>query len=233
MTTPLHSFTQALWHGDELILTSKDVPTAADVGKSLSFLSTIEVDYRKTLPLGLPPLSTSSAEWALLSFYRAAQFLVFRDLPVELLRTELTLECPDPRSASSCYSVDLTFRFLPELIRMTRAVSSVDPLMEFLMKWANDWPLSAVGVPLSKTLELHEILDNAALRTLLVDRILAVNDVSWLAHPPIREAIRSTLGGFRELSPLFYDLIAEKNAIESINAVSINVQEVNLQGIND
>jgi len=204
---PLANFTESLWHGSELSLSTCDAPASDDLAEALDFLCSIEVEYRKTLPAGLPPVNVAAVEWALTLFYRASQFLVFRELPEEMMRTELDRPCPEEKSAAICYSVDLSFRFLPELLRLTKAVNSQDPMIEFLVVWANEWPLSSVGVSELEVGAVDVILQHPALRTLYVDRILATGDTARLVDPHVSDAVRVALGDFRELSPVIYDLV--------------------------
>ncbi|MDB5389901.1 MAG: hypothetical protein JWM11_5547 [Planctomycetaceae bacterium] len=212
MSNSLLTFTQALWHGTELVLSSPLGPTSDQVAESLRFLKSVEIEYRAGLPEGVPTANLPAAEWALVTLYRVSQFLVFRELPEEMLRTELARPCPEQKSAAVCYGVDLSFRFLPELVRLTRAVNSQDPLLEFLKAWAAEWPLSSVGVSdvdfaSIGSESIEPILENAALRMMYIDRILTTHDASRLTNPQVAEAVRTALGDFRELSPLIYDLV--------------------------
>jgi hypothetical protein len=205
LSSPFLNFTRALWQGGDLSLASKDRPSEREINEAMDFLMEIETAYRDTLPVGLPHVDRVAAQWALMSIYRVAQFLVFRELPEELMRTELAGKCPTGVGPEVCYSVDLSFRFLPELLRLTRAVSSHDPLLDVLRSWASDWPLSSVGMVGIEIGSVESILENRALSTLYADRILATNDQSRLADPHVADIVRTALGGFRELSPVNYD----------------------------
>lgn len=211
MPKSLCDFMRSLWDGTELVLGSNTSPTKLEIAKSLTYIQSIEPEYRTGLPFGVPAVNVLATEWALLTLYRVSQFLVFRELPEEMLRTDLAAPCPEEKSADVCYSVDLSFRFLPEMVRLTRAVNAQDPLLEFLNAWAVEWPLSSVGIPDvnsgPREPALDPILGNQALLTMYVDRIIVTGDASRLNHPVVAEAVRSALGGFRELSPVIYDLV--------------------------
>lgn len=209
MLTPLFDFTKSLWDGGELLLTSPDAPTLADLNVSIELVQSTEIEYRKTLPADVPPVNQPALQWALTAFYRASQFLVFRELPVELLRSDLSNPCPEKQSASTSYSVDLTFRFLPDLVRLTRSISSQDPLLEFLQRWGFEWPLSSVGIADVQLGSVDPILEHASLCTIYVDRILGTGDIGRLNDPRTAEAVRTALGDFRELSPVIYDLVQQ------------------------
>lgn len=51
------------------------------------------------------------------------------------------------QQASIHYSVDLFFRFLPDFVRLAKAASMEDPLIDRLKQWAVIWPVSGMGVP--------------------------------------------------------------------------------------
>jgi hypothetical protein len=207
MSSPLVQFTQALWSGGDLVLTTNVPPDASELSDGLQLLRRLETDYRRGLPGEAPAVSTRSAEWALRGLYRACQFLIYRELPEDLLRSDLGLPCPEPASPIVCYSVDLSFRFLPDLIRFARAASVDDPLVECLQKWAAAWPLSSVGIPDVTPGSVDGFIDDSSLRTLYVDRILATQDQSRLTDARSAAAVRVALGGFRDLSPTIYDVV--------------------------
>ncbi len=207
MPNPLLAFMQSLWVGGDLVLTTSAGPTIEDAAACLPSLRTLESEYRRGLAGELPAVSLPAASWALTALYRACQFLVFRELPEEQLRAELSLPCPETPSPLVCYSVDLSLRFLPDVVRMARAANAHDPLVERLLTWATDWPLSSVGITGVTAGSIEAFIDDASLRTLYVDRILATNDQSRLSDDRVAEAVRAALGGFRELSPAIYDVV--------------------------
>ncbi len=149
---------------------------------------------------GAPEISLLAAEWAAVRLYRACQAVVCRDMPPQDLQRFLAEPCPEARSASVDYSVDLLFRFLPDLVQLTRRLAQNDPLVAELLVLARGWPLSSVGIP-----DLGEVaaplLDAPALRQLYVDRVLATQDLSRLQHREIRSAVQIALGAYPELAP--------------------------------
>lgn len=184
-----------------LRLRSEAPPSDEDRDSATKFLLEYEQSYRLSLA-GRPPTPDRAAvRWAAGQFYRAAQFLVYRDLNEQSLRRDLSEACPAGKSAPVCYAVDLSFRFLPELIRLARAASENDPLTKQLMTWAGEWPLSSVGVTDVSEVEIDPFIDDASLRSLYVDRIIAAGDLSRLNDDRIREAARRALGAYGELAP--------------------------------
>jgi hypothetical protein len=113
------------------------------------------------------------------------------------MKTELV----DWQQSGVHYSVDLTFRYLPDLVRIARTAASDDPLVGALRTWCRRWPLSSVGVAQLGEIELGPIAKSAGLMQMYVDRIIAREDLDRLAGGPAREAVRGTLGMYPELAP--------------------------------
>jgi hypothetical protein len=147
-----------------------------------SWLEPMESMYRLQLPDQPPNLNPESAVWAARQFYRAAQLVVHRELGEAFIQSGLELEprfdrpVPSEKEhASIHYSVDLHFRFLPDLMRIAGAMSPTDPLIDQLNAWSDRWPLSgariasqSIEAPLSRQLE--PILSNRCLRILYIER---------------------------------------------------------------
>ena len=183
-------------------------------------------DYRATLPHTSPALDLEAACWAAERIYRACQFLVFRELGESLIQAELGIPCPQPTNPDTVYSVDLTMRFLPDLLRMTRQRSAAYPLGLALRRLACDWPLSSVGMPAwqedqpeqaatTALADLKPILGDPCLRQLYADRIVERNDRTRLNDPRVREAVRACWGLHPELAP---DLAAAVDQLEQQGA---------------
>lgn len=210
MDQPLAEFLHALWNGSPPVLASSTAPGPEEVTRVARELQRLESVYRETLPGSPPILHQAAWEWGISGFYRACQFLVYRELSEELLRKTVGIPYPGPISPEVCYSVDLTFRFLPDLMRMASAANPDDPLCECLLKWASDWPLSSVGIRAVTIGPVDIILQNLGLRVLYLDRIIAAGDLARLNDPQTANALRQVLGGFRELSPTIYDVLEKR-----------------------
>ena len=121
-------------------------PSSNDLELTASILTEFESHYRDDHP-GIPPdLSCESMLWGALTVFRASSFLAHRDSNADVIHRAMNTPCPEAASPSVCYSVDLTLRFLPDLIRLAKAASANDPLVEILTTLARQWPLSSVGV---------------------------------------------------------------------------------------
>lgn len=160
-----------------------------------------EMEYRQGVP-GIPPsLDVPSARWAAHAFYQACQFLVFRNTPAEIITRELAQDCPAAKPASLHYSVDLVFRYLPDLYAHAHSASEDDVLVAQLRLWANRCPLSSVGIPGIEPKNIDVLAGHPTLRTMYVDRIIAKKDFARLADSRVREWIKSAVGAFPQLAP--------------------------------
>lgn len=159
------------------------------------FLVDFEVQYRATLPGTPPRLNVAAAVWAAERFLQACQFLVLRELPAEAM-DDLWAEDPWGGSGESevHYSVDLSYRFLPDLWRQARIASTADPLLVHLLGWSVQWPLSSVGVADVRGFDLAPIQRSPSLVTMYVDRIITRRDHQRLTEPRTRQWIGESLG---------------------------------------
>lgn len=160
-------------------------------------LETGDLVARRDFPGDAPPFSMAAARWAASAFQAACGFLIHRDAGQEQLEQVLRRRCPEAISPSVCYSVDLTFRYLPDLVRMARAASSQDPLVVEALQWCREWPLSSVGVSgvlEGGTIDISAFAAEPGLMTIYVDRIIERKDMSRLGDPQVIEALRRTVG---------------------------------------
>lgn len=160
-----------------------------------------------------PQLVAPAGEWALLVLYRACQALVYRQMEAEDVARELARPCPTPLSPAACYSVDLAFRVLPDILSLARGIAEQDPLVEGLMALARAWPLSSVGIKGVGEVDVAPFIRDASLRRLYVDRIIERGDHSRLNHAGVREAVREAIGAYPQLVPNLSPALASEIAI--------------------
>ncbi len=196
-------FIADLFDTGRVVLEGTAEPASRDLAAMSQALIEFEQTYRSTLPDEPPPLSIDAAVWAGRALFRGCQFLIDRQQGEQVMLAQLSTACPCLPSPAVCYSVDLTFRFLPDLLRLARAAAADDPLVKVLLRWAGDWPLSSVGIEGVEWGDVEPFLQDACLRTMYVDRILKEADLSRLEHPGVRDAVREAVGGFPELAPAF------------------------------
>jgi hypothetical protein len=205
-------FFESLFSEGRVRLSTTDAPSPADLSAAVEWILAFEPHYRRTLA-GTPPAPDAAAVgWAARVFFRAAQLLVARNIGAAQVLADLSVPCPRPPEPAVCYGVDLTWRFLPDLVRIARAASQNDPLVERLLAWCGEWPLSSVGVPDVTAGPLDGFVGDPALRMLYVDRIISTGDVSRLNDLRVREAVRSALGAFPRLAPSLAAALATETA---------------------
>ena len=176
-----------------------DPASEGDLREGLDWLAGFEREYRCHLPGRPPGLDSAALRWSVSAFYRAAQCLVHRHLGEEVVTRDLAVPAPTPATSSSVYSVDLTFRFLPDLLRLARGASESDPLVTRIVEWGCDWPLSSVGMTLPRLGPTEPILADRCLAALYRDRILAAADRSRLESPEVPLLIDEAGGAHPEL----------------------------------
>jgi hypothetical protein len=183
------------------------VPLAAEAADSaddvVAAIRSLDADARTNLAGEAPPLSPAAAMWALGIIESACRFLVYREFDADDIAADLSKPCPDSASPSVHYSVDLFFRYLPDVIRLARGAGQSDPLIDQLIAIARQWPLSSIGVSGVEIEErtLRSILTHPSLRQLYADRIIEQRDVGRLGSTTARDAVRASLGAYTQLAP--------------------------------
>jgi hypothetical protein len=169
----------------------------ADVGR---FLVETEKLYRKSLPSGLPEFDSTTGVWAAEMLFRAAQFYAYRDVNAQFIQEAFESPAPPNDMASTHYSVDFCFRFLPDLHRLASHAASSDPLLQEIQRLLEPWPLSRVGLsePIGKT--WHTAFENTALSQMYVDRVIDKHDERCLADPHVVNAVQVAAGAYPELA---------------------------------
>lgn len=174
---------------------------AREISGAEDVLRQMDGHARLDAPGEAPKLSLPSATWAALTLYRGAQLLVHRDASAEYVREAMSTPCPERPSADVVWSVDLTLRYLPDLLSLSRGVAEGDPLVAELARIAGDWPLSSIGVREAEARDLSAIVGHPCLRRLYADRVLERRDLARLSDARVRDAVREAIGAHDELWP--------------------------------
>lgn len=165
-----------------------------------------------------PELDMEAAGWAARKLFNACQCLVDRDVDEDALRALLASPCPSAIGPRTTYAVDLVFRFLPDLLVLSRRLAPNDALTGILEEWAREWPLSSTGVTITGSLSLDGFMQHPALRRLYLDRIATLNAKDRLNAPEVRDALRAELEAHPSLAPLMWEALRPSAA--SITGVS-------------
>lgn len=174
----------------------------ADVHEAArSLLIEFEFQYRNSMAHQAPEFDSSIALAAATKYYQACQFTLNRDLDAKSVSEKMSENLTSLNTPEAHYSVDLVFRYLPDLARFARSASERDPLVEHLLKWANQWPLSSVGMTIDSSPNIDGFADHPALLQLYVDRIFKTGDVARLNDQRVKILADSNLGMFPDLCP--------------------------------
>ena len=212
-------FVQSLAFEGRVVVPAPGEVTEKERQEAVAALRSVDAQTRLEMPHQPPSLDEPAALWGALQFFRACQFATFRDVDAEVVQAALSESCPDHNRPAAHYAVDLTFRFLPNLLHFAKSASESDVLTACLHNYCREWPLSSVGVAGIKPDNVNILCEDASLLALYVDRILATDDVSRLNEAPdgtvsdskvsgrdgaseaVEQAVRAALGLHHDLAP--------------------------------
>lgn len=205
------AFLESLFDTGRVQCATPDTINQSDAARALDVLKTTELRVRADMPGTAPEFDAAVALKAAEQCYRACQFLVYRDVDAGTAAAALREAAPHGNSAECHYSVDLTFRYLPDVLRLARATSAGDPLIDELRKLAARWPLSSVGIDGMSfdDAALKPILEHPALKRMYVDRIIERAAADRLGHTAVSAAVRAAIGPFPHLAPELARALAE------------------------
>ncbi len=198
---PYVQFLETLLSEGRAVVPPLEPLTAAERQEGAQLLARVEPLRRAECPSPVPAFHLSAAAWAAEQFCLACQFAIFRDVGEEEIGKAFAASFPDGITAETYYSVDLVFRFLPDLARFVSAASKEDPLANVLRHWARQWPLSSVGMHDVELPDVHLLIDHPGLMTMYIDRIVATGDKSRLEDQQVREHVLAAVGMYPELAP--------------------------------
>jgi hypothetical protein len=181
-------------------------------------LQSLSTSLAQDLPGNPPEFRADAALWAVNILYQVSRFVACRDLGEPEIVKTLAEPCPEPRNPGTDWSVDLSFRLLPEIFRTARHLANADPLVRELRTLAAQWPLSSTGIPDLASLNIESFISHPPLRQLYVDRILETSDVSRVNDPRVLGIIRETLGAHPELHPVMAKHLSDSMTAPAINA---------------
>lgn len=154
-----------------------------------------------------PVLDENAAGWAARQLFKACQCLVDRDIDADGVREALALGWPSAHGPETDYSVDLVFRFLPDLLALSRRHAPHDVLTETMEAWAREWPLSSPGVLLAGGVSPDGFIHHTALRRLYVDRVTALIAMDRIEHAEVRRWLQADLSAYPSLAPVIFEAL--------------------------
>lgn len=188
------NFMRQLYENGRVCVSAVPVDGDLEISELTSALHDAYAIERQNLAGKPPKFASRAAVWAANILYQSCQFLVHRELSEVAVRDAFQRACPETPSPEACLSVDLSFRYLPDLHALARGVSREDPLVEGLRTLAHSWPLSSVGVKGMDAVDISAFIEHPCTRQLYVDRILERDDTSRLCDPRVLQAVRESVG---------------------------------------
>ncbi len=171
---------------------------------------------RMELPGTAPQFVEAAGRWAGTRLFRACQFAVYRDFGEETLKEELEVPYSETNSPNVHYTVDLVFRYLPDLAKFAGSAAEQDPLLGHLYRWAQEWPLSSVGMSGVDEVMIDGFADNSSLMLLYADRIIATGDKTRLSCAAVRHVVQRALGMFSDLAQGITVALSEQDDRDTI-----------------
>lgn len=211
----LHTFIDSVFdNGRATVAAPKEIDTD-EREATAELLVLAERVWRLNQPARLPEFDVPAATWAAEMLYRAAQFQVYRDVNAEFIAAAFQVPPPATDSPAVHYSVDICFRYLPDLNRLVKLAASDDPLLDEIARLLKPWPLSAVGVDAAGAAAWHAVFEQPGLQRMYIDRVITRGDKQRMAEPRVQEAVHIALGAFPQLAPSLAAVIESDKPIDS------------------
>jgi hypothetical protein len=147
------------------------------------------------LPQVAPDFDAAAARWAAQFLYHTVQLALLRELDEAVIGQCLT-DFTGEITPEAVYSADLTFRYLPDLLRLAKGLAPGDALVARLLAVAQKWPFSFVGTNLDALEAEATILAHPALRQAYLDRIIQLKDRARASQPHLAPLVQAALGGY-------------------------------------
>lgn len=163
-----------------------------DLVHALDILDRRYTEDVQEMPGRAPDFLPEAALWAGQYVYRAAQLTLLRDLD-EAAVVKLLAPYPGIPVAEAIYSIDLSFRYLPDLFNLARGLAPGDILVKTLRETAEKWPFSSIGIEV-KDLNTDVIYKNPSLRQAYTDRIIAAKDQRRMQEDRWQQSVYEALG---------------------------------------
>jgi hypothetical protein len=141
----------------------------------------------------VPSFNAPAALWAAGYLYRVVQLVMLRNLGEDAVQG-LLIPYDGPVSPEAVLSVDVSFRYLPNLLALAKGLAPEDVLVKRLQETAAQWPFSSVGMKVNGVMDVEVIMNNACLRKAYIDRIIEAKDRKRCNNSLVNEYIKEALG---------------------------------------
>lgn len=190
----LIAFLDGLWRKGEVTVANDFVDFSAEEMDEASLLLELRHQEDRThMPGKMPDFHGEAAAWAAITTYRITQLIMLRKVD-DIARWFLPFA--QDKTAETIYSADLSLRYIPQLLKLTKALAPDDPLGEKILEVAYSWPYSSVGIGLEKEVDITKLHAHTSLFQSYIDRIIHHNAKDRATHPNVIQGIRMSLGMF-------------------------------------
>jgi hypothetical protein len=191
----LGDFLQTLFAEGRIVLKGRPEPSEADRPAALRVLEAA-FGVHKLDVAGPPiPFEARSALMAAELVRRASWFLVNRSESVREMERSLRMPRP-PGSAGEHLSADVSFRFLPQLLRRARSIAPGDRLASFLADLLRAWPLSGVLSDLEQgPADVGDLGGHPGLWMLYAERLALDEKPAWMPRGAPRGHVELVFAG--------------------------------------
>ena len=142
-----------------------------DAMEKTATVTILQKHYQRSIldmPFVAPEFHKEAAFWGATFIYRTVQFILLRDLDEEEIKTHLQDFPKEEINPEAIYSVDLTFRYLKDLLDLAKGLAPNDPLVIRLKEVAAHWAFSSVGIQGLENINDEMLLQNDALKLSLI-----------------------------------------------------------------
>lgn len=159
-------------------------------------------------PLQTPLFNEEAALWSAEFVYLTAQFILYRKDHDEKL-DDLFPKLERGVDAGSVLSVDLCFRFIPDMLLELKHINTEDPVIKILENQLQKWHYSGIKYSLDvDALDLDWIFPNRCIRQLYLDRIVAHKNLRLAKNTKLHPHLKANLSIFDETYWMDFKLIS-------------------------
>ena len=195
----LEQFIQDIIQQGKVIVAGQVIPfTEEDAQQTTQHLRAFYDHQLPELTGRVPAFQPEAAVWGAIYLYRAVQLTVLRELGEDAVNGLLT-PFTGAVSPETILSVDVSFRFLPNLLGLAKGLAPEDALVKLIQAAAIQWPFSSVGMKVEGEMNIDVIMQDACLRRAYIDRIIEARDKSRCNNELVNEYIKEALGHHGQL----------------------------------
>jgi hypothetical protein len=195
----LEQFIQDIIQQGKVVVAGQVIPfTQEDLQKAAQRLHEYYDQQLQELTSPVPAFEPEAAVWAAIYLYRAVQLTVLRELGEDAVNGLLT-PFKGPVSPGSILSVDVSFRYLPNILGLAKGLAPEDALVKRIQEAAGQWPYSSVGMKVDGEVDVALIMTDACLRRAYIDRIIEARDATRCNNALVNEYIKEALGDYGQV----------------------------------